>query len=128
MKNNNKKNIILIAVVIILITVLTACSKETSKTEAVNTAEPAGAEKTNEEPAANKAVTAGNWGTPQEYKGDPEGRATGMIAVPDGKGKDIISDSPYYMAVCEAEGVNFKAHPIPRRAFFMYGFTSYLII
>ena len=211
MKTNNKKNIILTgAIFLLLITVLTACSKENNKTEAINadtkdptaeeilteepsteellteepateesaaeasvaeasadtkapvtgsgnqqtvsggqgTAEFADAEKTNEETAANKVVTAGNLGTPQEYKGDPEGRgpgriivkgfdydkvgwkgvywtasngveikvievdgrATGMIAVLDGKGKDIEHNSPFQVACAEAEGTNLNKY------------------
>lgn len=39
-----------------------------------------------------------------------DGKGVGMIAVPDGKGKDIEFNSPYMVAVAEAEGINLNKY------------------
>lgn len=39
-----------------------------------------------------------------------EGKATGMITVPDGKGKDIEFNSPYMIATAEAEGIDLNKY------------------
>lgn len=39
-----------------------------------------------------------------------EGRETGMIAISDGKGKDIEFNSPYMVAVAEAEGIDLNKY------------------
>lgn len=123
--------------------------------ETTNKEETANTESNNTESAANKTVTSSNWGTPQEYNGDPEGKGpgriivkgfdyndfdnagaswqgeywtasngveikvlsvegneTGMLPVPDGKGKDLEPNSPFQVAFAEAFGIDinkFKA-------------------